>query len=189
MSIQLTANNVLPWIEYYQLVTATFLPYFQYFQLHVRYVFPFCILCSDSKKAIYGCVLRSNEYARIPEYQKSLKSCYHLWKENVSISESLSEIIGKKLDDESGTANSSPNIQRVPNVYQFQGRQQLPSGNHQNFQHLQNDCNCSGIPISDQEWLLIQLWMSDIYPIQRGRWRFRKENAANDILICGSSSS
>ena len=57
-------------------------------------------------------------------------------KDNVSISESLSEIMSKKL--ESGAIESSPSLRLVPNTYKVQ--QQQPSL-HQTAPS--SDCNCS----------------------------------------------
>ena len=66
-------------------------------------------------------------------------------KDNVSMSESLSEIMSKKLESESGALESSPSLRLVPNTYKVQ--QQQPSL-HQTAQI--SDCKCS-LLYPDQE--------------------------------------
>jgi len=58
-------------------------------------------------------------------------------KDNVSVSESLSEMMSKKLESESGALESSPSTRLVPNTYKVQQKPSL----HQTTQS--SDCNCS----------------------------------------------
>ena len=58
-------------------------------------------------------------------------------KDNVSISESLSEIMSKKLESESRALESSPSLRLVPNTYKVQQKPPL----HKTTQS--SDCNCS----------------------------------------------
>ena len=66
-------------------------------------------------------------------------------KENGSINESLSEIIGKKLENDP-TTYSSPTMRLVPNVYHYQNGIQLVQDSLQENQ----DCKCNGFSYLDQ---------------------------------------